>query len=122
MARGREHDRYITNVLVSFVASYRATLEFFSKKEAAMALFYPDPFPHWVRGDKFFNLVSKDTRRVIRFEPNKFVVRAEGHASMKSYDDLIAITAKLFDEFQARDLFGASLTLVRFHEQSTRKA
>lgn len=117
----RDSSRYVTNVLVSFVATYRPTLEFFARKEEAMAEFSPKPFPHWARGERHFNLVSKDTRRVIRFEANRFVVRAEGHPTMKPYDELITIATKLFTLFDVRDLFGAGLTVIRVHEQPTRK-
>ena len=117
----RDSSRYITNVVVAFVATYRPTLEFFARKEEAMAEFYPKPFPHWVRGERHFNLVSKDTRRVIRFDANKFVLRAEGHSTMRPYEELIAIATKLFTIFDVRDLFGAGLTVIRAHEQPTRK-
>ena len=99
---------FLGAVLVSFVATYRPTLEFFARKDDAMAEFYPEPFPHWVRGERHFNLVSRDTRRVIRFEASKFVARAEGHSTMKPYDELIAICTKLFKVFDVRDLFGSS--------------
>lgn len=113
MPRQRGPDRYVTNVAVTFVATYRATLQFFAKREAVMADYYPDPFPHWQRGERHFNLISTDTRRVIRFEPNRFIVRAEGHPTMKPYDEVIAIARRLFETFDARDLFGAAFTLVR---------
>jgi hypothetical protein len=123
MSRGRERraERYVTNVLVSFAATYRATLEFFAKREATMAEFHPEPFRHWAHGDRHFNLVSTDTRRVIRFEPSRLVVRAEGHTTMKPYDELVAITTRVFEEFKARDLFGATYTLLRVREQPTRQ-
>jgi hypothetical protein len=117
----RDSSRYVTNVLVSFVANYRPTLEFFERKEAAMAEFYPKPFPHWARSDRHFNLVSKDTRRVIRFDANRFVVRAEGHPTMKPYEELITIATKMSAIFDVRDLFGAGLTVIRVREQPTRK-
>src|SRR5262245_925934 len=117
----RDSSRYITNVVVSFVASYRPTLEFFARREEAMAEFYPEPCSHWIRGDRHFNLVSTDTRRVIRFDANKFVVRAEGHPNMKPYDDLLAIASKLVKVFEIRDLFGAGFTIIRVHEQASRR-
>jgi hypothetical protein len=121
MPRQRGPDHYVTNVAVTFVATYRATLQFFAKKDLVMADYYPKPFPHWQRGDRHFNLISPETRRVIRFEPNRFIVRAEGHPTMTPYDEVVGISQRLFEVFDARDLFAAAFTLTRARALPTRK-
>lgn len=121
MPRHRRPQAHVTNVCVSFAVTYRATLEFFATKDSAMANYYPDPFPDWQRADRYFNLLSRETRRAIRFEPSRFVVRTEGHQDLNPYDHLIGIAQTLCETFAVKDIFGAAFSLIRVRSVASRK-
>jgi hypothetical protein len=101
------------NVVSSLGVTYRATLKFFAQKDRAILDYYPNPFPHWARGERHFNLVSTESRRVILFEPNRFVVRAEGHPDWAAFEEIFAIAKTLMGLFEIEDLFGLVLVSVR---------
>src|SRR6266478_1626796 len=126
MARSSSADKYETNVCVSFVATFRATLEFFAKKDVVMLEYHPKPFPHWQRSDRHFNLISTEARRVIRFEGNRFVVRVEGYSSLDPYYETLALARRMCDIFNVADIFSTAFTLTKTHalpsRQESRKA
>jgi hypothetical protein len=78
-----------------------------------MAEYYPGPFPDWMRADSSFNLISSDTRRVMYFEANRLVIKAEGHTTIDSFEELVAIAKNLVAQFNIVDLFSANFTSVR---------
>jgi hypothetical protein len=103
----------VLHVATSLTASFRATLDFFAEKDVAMKKYHPTPFRNWLRGDRHFNLVSSETRRVIRFEPNRFIVRVEGYPTLDPFDETLDIAKELLAAFRVSDLFGMAFTSVR---------
>lgn len=93
------------HISTRLAAAYRTTADFFAARDAALKKYSPKPFKHWERGDMHFNLISAETRRVIRFEPNRFVIRAEGHPTLDNFLELLPIAKELLDAFTVSDLF-----------------
>jgi hypothetical protein len=92
--------------LCSLLVNFRSTLEFFANRERAMLEYHPKIFPHWQRGDRHFNLIDTEKRKVIRFEPSRFVIRVEGHDSINEFEECVNIAITLLDNlFNVKDVF-----------------
>jgi len=92
--------------MLALVVNFRSTLDFFKNRETAMSKFYPSKFAHWTLNPTDFNLIDTDSRQVIRFEPRRFIVRAEGHDSLDSFDECVQIAFTLAkDDFNIADFF-----------------
>jgi hypothetical protein len=68
--------------LTALVVRFRSTLAFFLERDGAMKDLHPNEFSHWMRGGNYFNLIDPGSRRVIRFDANRCVVRVEGQESV----------------------------------------
>lgn len=101
------------HVSTRFAATYRTTADFFATRDTALKKYSPKPFKHWQRSETHFNLISAESRKVIRFEANRFVLRAEGHPTVDSFLELIPIAKDLLETFGVTDLFGALFVSVR---------
>lgn len=113
----------VCHVATSLVGTYRSTLDFFAKKEQVMKSYHPTPFSHWIHGANHFNLVSTQTRRVIRFEANRFIVRVEGYAELGMFEETVDIVRTMLTEFSVSELFGVLFSAVRIsHERSLPEA
>jgi len=84
-----------------------------------MKKYYPAPFSHWLHGQNFFNLISPETRRVMRFEPNRFVIRAEGHPTLDPFEKAVNIAKEFLDAFGVSQLFSMKFTSVRTRQMKS---
>lgn len=92
--------------LCSLLVNFRSTLEFFANRERAMLEYHPSVFPHWQRGDRHFNLIDTEKRRVIRFEANRLVVRVEGQESIDLFRECVTIAIDILNNFfNVKDIF-----------------
>lgn len=100
-------------VMTSVVANFRPTLAFFSKRDAAMSALHPKEFPHWMRGENYFNLVDQKTRRAIRFEASRFVVRVEGQNSLEPFHKCLEMALSMLEDFEIVDIFAGRLESIQ---------
>lgn len=103
----------IRHVTTSLVGLFRAPIDFFLGKDAAIKRYFPDPFPHWQRSDRHFNLINPEARKVIRFDANRFVMKAEGHPSLRAFGELLRPTEDLLELFGVSEVFGTVYTDMR---------
>jgi hypothetical protein len=92
-------------VMTALVVNFRPTLVFFSKRDAAMSELYPKEFPDWMHGENHFNLVDTKTRRAIRFEASRFIVRVEGQDSLDPFRRCVEMALSMLDSFNIVDIF-----------------
>jgi len=90
--------------LTSLVAHFRSSLGFFAKRDIVMERHHPSEFQHWMRGTNHFNLIDPGTRRVIRFEARRLIVRVEGQDSYEPFRDCLKIAANMVSEFGIADV------------------
>lgn len=106
--------------MTSLLVHFRSTLEFFENRDRAMLKYHPDTFPHWRRGEKHFTLIDTENRKVIRFEPNRFIVRAEGHDSLDLFSDCVKISLNILkDYFNVKDIFFIQLESIQLEKQKS---
>ena len=91
-----EHMRFLLSTLT---IQFRPTLTYFNRRESIMGNYHPRNFKNWMRGDKHFVLINSDDRRAIRFEPNKLIVRVEGHNSADMFDEGVGFAYQMLDDF-----------------------
>lgn len=92
--------------MTSLVVHFRSTLDFFENRDRAMMTFHPEKFPHWMRGDRHFNLIDTDNRKVIRFESNRLIIRSEGHDSLEPFIESLNISLEMLNNFfHIKDIF-----------------
>jgi hypothetical protein len=99
--------------LTTLVVRFRSTLAFFTERDRAMQEFYPDEFPHWMRGGNYFNLIDKANRRVIRFDANRCIVRVEGQESVEPFTKCVEIALGMFARFEVSDIFAMRLEVLQ---------
>jgi hypothetical protein len=92
-------------VMTSLIAHFRATLAFFSKRDSAMSTYHPRDFAHWMRGENYFNLTDPKTRKAIRFEASRFIVRVEGQDSLDPFQRCAEIALSILETFEIVDIF-----------------
>ena len=109
----KKSEQETTRVLTALVATYRSTIDFFAKKDLVVKQFHPTPFPDWQRSDRHFNLISANARQVIRCEPNRIIVRAEGYPALSAFEEVVTIARRILEEFDVKDLFSATYQSVR---------
>ena len=109
----KKSDQEATRVLTALVATYRPTIDFFAKKDLVVKQFHPIPFPDWQRSDRHFNLISAKARQVIRCEPNRIIIRAEGYPTLSVFEEVVKIARRVLEEFAVKDLFSATYQSVR---------
>ena len=110
----------MTHIVTSLVVNYRPTSAYFDQKEKALAKYSPDPFPHWIRGERHFNLVNPEERSVVRFEPGRCIFRTEGHPTLEPPERLRQITQELIETFDIRNFFLLSYTSMRMQSRGSR--
>ena len=106
---------YITR---SLVGTFRSSAKYFSKKDEALSLFYPEPFPHWQRNEKQFSFVNATERTAITFHPNKFVLKSECHETTGKYDDAVPMLKELLELFEVTEFRSMQVASIRTHELS----
>ena len=99
--------------MTSLVVRFRSTLAFFLKRDEVMNELHPQEFPHWVRGASHFNLVDTRERRVIRFEAQRCIVRAEGQESIAQFEKCVAMALDMLTKFEVFDIFAMRLESIQ---------
>lgn len=100
-------------LLSTLTIQFRPTLTYFNRRESIMGNYHPRNFKNWMRGDKHFVLINSDDRRAIRFEPNKLIVRVEGHNSADMFDEGVGFAYQMLDDFNIVDYFFVSCHVVQ---------
>jgi hypothetical protein len=104
--------------LTSLVVYFRSSLGFFAKRDTVMARYHPNDFQHWMRGANHFNLVDPQTRRVIRFEARRVIVRVEGQDSYEPFQNCLAKAADMVGEFGIADILRLEFESVALRTES----
>src|SRR6266849_3651391 len=99
--------------LTALVGRFRSTLAFFLARDGAMKDLHPNEFSHWMRGGNYFNLIDPGSRRVIRFDANRCVVRVEGQESVEPFEKCVAMALGMFDRFEVSDIFGMKFEAIQ---------
>jgi hypothetical protein len=113
MATKKKKIGEMLHLMTSLTASYEATLPYYSKRDKFMKRNFPGIFTHWRHAPEHAFLISPETRRAIRLEPSKFVIRAERLTRLGPFEKLIPIVKSALRDFDVQNLVAANFTSTR---------
>ncbi len=109
------------HVLTSLIVNYRATLAFFQNRDNVMKRYHPQPFPHWMRGGRHFNLIDSSQRRVIRFDYNRLIVKTEGQSTLDVFEECVKLSYDMLKDFEIADIFAIRFRGIQAKEMKSKR-